>query len=423
MDDISKDLIMNEFNYADKAREAVSLADKHLTNIDGIFVTHRTGDGNLSEKKILDDLGDFAPFFHFAGRDDIVKRHFDFIESHPESLEFKRAFEYGDLLFGLIWYGRIGQFREESQDLAANLSENAIEYFFKGKIGSYRDYGFKIKLFNTLDSTFIEVFTELYRDRKLDKYLELAWKVFDVCVSNPFFKRYGLLPEVISNSVPTELLKPFYPEKFESITMMKNNTSFGFSLLDLWRVTKNRKAKECFMKLFDGIKTMAIKGGVCNHPHIKDCRPELLSSFATLDLFCDAHVLFEDSKFLESAQEIADYWLEKQSVKTGLFPKTSNQINSYLDSETDMIVALSKLYEITKNDKYKHSALKALNGILKYHKADKGYVLEVNINNGEIIDPTLKTKFNLLLLKPLIYYSENKRIYEDENLFMLMKDR
>ena len=126
---------------------------------------------------------------------------------------------------------------------------------------------------------------------------------------------------------------------------------------------------------------------------------------------------------MQFAEDLADFWISIQAKKTGLFPEDSESRFSYLDSETDMTVALFKLWELTSREKYYSSAMSVLHGIFKYHKKEKGYILQADINSGQVSEKVYRTKFNALLLKPIIYLISSKKMYEDNLIFTLMKDR
>ena len=97
------------------------------------------------------------------------------------------------------------------------------------------------------------------------------------------------------------------------------------------------------------------------------------------------------------AKEIASYWLKFQG-KTGLLPLYPSGKESFIDSETDMSIALKKLYEITSDNKYKTASDLIFDGFVKHHgKFD--YPLSVNVDTGELVNDTQRTKFLALALK------------------------
>lgn len=406
-----------------KAREIIQDLKTNFTNQDKLLIGGLAEDGSvLYEEAIIDDLGDFIPFTSYF-EDEIAQSHITYLEDNIEKVYFDNAFAYSDFILGLIWYGKIKDDYSRTGELARLYERKFWDlYSRKGHLYSYRRMGKTLSILNTLDSTFIEMYTELdrifpgeYRERTMSIYRQLC--------QNSSFKKQGLLPEMINYSPWLYPLKLFFSSRFSRVVVMKNNTNFGFGLLDLYRLTGDADVLTHFDRLFEGITHHVIdEEGAHNYPFEKD-RASLLASFAVIDLLCDAAECFGDDKYLSEAKKLANTWCARQSEKTGLFPKFVGADKSYLDSESDMIVALCKLYQLTGDERYFKSAEKALQGIFNHHRGEYGYILEVNIYTGEPINGSYKTKFNALLLKPIIYFLEKDDIYKNEKLFTLLKDR
>lgn len=410
-------------NLENKAQEIISLSKKFLTDREGIFIRGKDMRNNIIFPELLiDELGDFLPFFAYFGDEETCLKHIRYTKDHEPIYE--RAFSYTDLLFGLSWYGTLGKHKDEAISFGTYYTKKIISRFFGRFPGSYYVRGFVLPVFNTQDSTFMEIFTEFYRSTRDVFFLNQARRLFEMLSENKFFKREGMLPELI---ITIPLLKPLsllVPKKFNQARVMKHNTNFGFGLLDLWRLDPSEKIKTVFHRLYRGLeKHISRDGGIGNFPYQKGLPADLVSSFAVADLMADGFMVFKKQEYLELAKRVAHFWMARQSKTTGLFPKEDGSRLSYLDNETDMAIVLFKLWEITGEQTYHDSAMRALEGIFTYHKATHGYVLEVDINSGKHEDELYKTKFNTLLLKPIIYLLSGKKIYNDNQLFMLMKDR
>lgn len=411
-------------NYLILPEKIISHAEKFLTNADGLFIAGISSDGIKSKTVVIDDLGDFIPFIGYYNREDLVLRHLHYIEKNKHLIKFVRAFSYTDFLFGLHWYARIGIHAELALSLAEYFKEDVLKLFFKNGFSSYKYY-FTLPFFNSLDATYIEIWTEFYRSTKKAEYLDNAVKLSNFLINTDVFKRRGLLSEVIfSNEL--SFLDGFNPNKrFQSVRIMKNNTSFGFALIDLYKHTRLESVRDAIEMLVDGIEKNAMKEvGVSSHALLNhSARPYLTPSFAVIDMLCDTYQSLRLNKALMLAVKIADFWLQQQSQNTGLFPNEANGSDSYFDSETDMTIALFKLFELTQNQKYFVAAHKTLDGLIKHHIKDSRYVLQVDIQNGKVTDAMEKTKFSLLFLKPFIYLNEGGNIYGNDTLFTLLKDR
>ncbi len=415
---------MTKNKYLSVPDQIINGAESGLTNKQGLFI-EGVSSGVLSDVVIVDDLGDFIPFIGYFGREDIVDRHLSYLEKNKNSIYFDKVFAYSDFLFGLLWYSRYGKYKKRAIDLAVFFGEKAYKSFFKNGISSVKKHGFKLPFFSSLDATFIEVWAEFYRDTKDGKYLNYANELYETMSGNKTFKKYGLLPEWIPVGRVSFLDNHIPSKKFKRARLMKNNTSFGFALVDLYKITSDVRVKDTLDHLIKGVSKYAINnGGVLPYAFSDEYKiPYLTPSFAMVDMLCDAYSLTSNKSYIDLAKTIGDFWINEQSKTTNLFPNEAYGKDSYLDSETDMATAFFKLNELTDDGKYLDSAYKTIDGILKFHNKNGEYVLQVDINNGEVTNSAQKTKFSLLLLKPFVYISENTKIYSNNKLFDLLKDR
>lgn len=405
------------------ASEITDLLRKNYRNKDGVFIQGRVSD-ELISNPIIDDFGDVAPFISLYGGEDMCEEHIYFIKNNIDNLGFERAFAYTDLILGLIWYSRIGVLKSEALDLAIELANQVEKRWIKNKkIFSVSYKGVTLPITNGIDSTFLEVWTELYRETREDKYKQLA------CDTHNYFKfihekhSTGLIPLHHMEAPLGSLMKIIYPDKFSGVHVMKDNTNYLFALLDMIRLNFD---KDSARNSFDSIhQKLAIRAKDNRLNNVLDSakKSDLLSSFSFIDLSCDAYVVLGDKKYLDAAKNLADNWLLLPKNNTGLFPRNFDTNDSYFDSETDMAVAFLKLYECTGDIKYKNKVFELLNGILNYHKKENGFILQVDINDGTVTGLSIKTKFVALFIKLLHIISENKSIYKNEFIFMLAKDR
>jgi len=180
--------------------------------------------------------------------------------------------------------------------------------------------------------------------------------------------------------------------------------------------------------MVEAIKERAIceRGGVIDvfRPKGEPSKSFLAPSFALLDFLCDFYVEFGRREDIELAKEVACFWIERQG-KTGLFPLCGESKASFIDSETDMMIALEKLFELTGEKQIKQAQQKCWEGTMKWH-AGNDFVLSVDIDSGKVLNFGQRTKFVSLFLKMIILKLEkleNKDIYKDLKLFNLLKDR
>ncbi len=198
-------------------------------------------------------------------------------------------------------------------------------------------------------------------------------------------------------------------------------------MLALYSETKDENVLASIDKVINGIKSkLIVDGGVSDFfvENQSNGVSTLTASFPIIDLLCDLYNETKNKEYISLAQNIADYWIGRQG-KTGLFPLRSNMNESFFDSETDMCVALAKVFELTNDVKYKNSMDKCFNGIMEYH-ATNNYVLGVDINTGKVLNKSQRTKFIALFLKLLILkirMNEGVNIYSDKILWNLLRDR
>ncbi|MCB9814263.1 hypothetical protein H6784_02480 [Candidatus Nomurabacteria bacterium] len=413
----------NKDELTDIAREITKLLRDKYRNKDGVFIQGRVGE-EIITNPIIDDFGDVAPFISLYGGEDMCRDHIFFIQKNINNLGFKRAFAYTDLILGLIWYSRIGEMKKESLELAIQLAEQVKDRWVRGgKTYSASYLGMTLPITNGIDSTFIEVWTELFRETGDSKYSSLATQAHQYFRSIHTEHKSKVIPLHYTDSPFGFFVKRFYADKFSNVNVMKDNTNYLFGLLDMIRLGVDVElAKDSFDTVHQVLSYHA-KNNSLNNSLTKDVYSDLLSSFSFIDLSCDAYKLIGEVKYLEPAKQLAEYWLSLPVSVTKLFPNNYNSQVSYFDSETDMAIALLKLHECTNDIRYHDKAIELLNGILKFHKKENGFILQVNINDGLVMSESIKTKFVALFIKLLHLVSEGGSIYKDETLFMLAKDR
>ena len=385
--------------------------------------------GKNSEANLFPDLGDVVLFVEFFGGHHLIEKQ---IEAYKKSLKegilvsqfptlgimgFAKSYEYSDLLLGLIDNFTVNP-TEENKKLCVENIEKAIEIFrFDKKINSfyYSTLGWHIPIVDTRDSMFVEIFLDAEKVFESPRYGEIAENIYEKITSSYFVKR-------------NDLLAAHMPNISGKVVVCKNNTNTLFAWLALYLETGDKEVLLNTKKLFSALERAALTEGGGVIMNLRDGQSDtsanLTASCILLDFSCDMFKFTGDARALSIAKRIADFWL-KQQASTGLFPLKPSSRGSFLDSETDMSVALFKLFELTGDGRYKDAAEKCFRGIWQYHRRDN-YPLSVDIESGQIIKNVQRTKFLALFLKLLILlisYEEGKTIYGDKNLWNLLRDR
>lgn len=426
--------------YLKEANRIISLIKKEFVLNDGSLCLKKNYLTNLKlNKKMWLDLGDWLPFFFYFKENDFISSQMNlldpFLKNNLLISEFNtfkiknlcKSYEYSDFLLGLLDYYLEDKSDKNLKNLISHANKSIDIFNFDKKINSFYNPKFRLRIpvVDSRDGMFIEIFIEIFKITRDKKYLEISKNIFNQLINSPFYKKYHLLPTFsTSNKFIPYLLRS---EKFKSAEICKANSNSLYGFLSLYMETNDESIKEEIDKIINKIKSISIGGGIIKtfYPNKKLNSSFLTASFSILDFLCDLYFITGIKEYLNFAVKIADYWLELQSKKTNLFPLHNNSRIDFFDSETDMSVALTKLYELTEEDRYKDSAEKCLEAIINFH-GKYNYVSSIDIEDEKIINPDQKTKFLALFLKLLILkmeYLKGERIYTNSRLFNLLKDR
>lgn len=423
--------------YYQEAKRIINLIKNNFVNSSGALGLKRV-DGKVSTFHIFPDMGDFLPFFLYFGEDEFVSKQINVFKKTLKNKilfsEFKsmgipglaKSYEYSDLVFGLIDYD-LSISNQQSRELLDEQVKVMIDVFNYSKtINSfYHPLLKRLPILDSRDGMMIELFVELYKIKKEERFLDLATNTYDQLISSAFYKKYKIFPTL----TPKSYLKILPSKKFKEAEIAKVNTNTLYGILELYKVKKDDGLLKTIDQTVNAIMSNSIDGAGVVKTFVPDDsgskKSFVTSSFMMLDFLCDLYQETQNGKYLEVAQRIADYWINLQSQSTGLFPMYSDSKKTFLDSETDMTIALYKLFELTNNQKYQSVANTCYDGIVKYH-GSKDYVLSVDVDSGDILDGQQKTKFLALFLKLLILkmkLDQGEKIYGNQDLFNLIKDR
>ncbi len=416
-----------------EAKRIIALLKSEFVFPDGSFFLEKEGN-KIFPYRIYPDLGDFLPFFLYFDEDEFVESQvFLYQKSLKNGLlvsEFDtfgisglvKSYEYTDLMLGLadLYDLRPSDIHKK---LLMDTAEKAIKVFsLDKKLSSYYYPRFRLHLplLDTRDGTLVELFLDLHRLIGDEKYLEIAKNIFNNLINLDFYKIHLLLP---SFSAP--VLK--IGKKFNSANICKNTTNSLFGFLALAKAGHRTAFKE-ITKIVSKLKDVSedIGGGIPFNfdPVNRGSKANLTASFPVIDFLCDLYEEDKNPSHLDFAKKVADFWIDKRG-KTGLFPSSPDSIETFFDSETDMCVALYKLWEQTGDLKYQNVADRCFAAILECH-GKNDYPLIVDINTGEIVNGTQRTKFLALFLKLIILkieYEKGEKIYSNKNLYGLLRDR
>lgn len=401
--------------------------------------------GILSKEQLFNDFGDYIPFFAFLGEREFCAEQMAALRSHrlknyllpPEfkylGIPCTRSYEHSDYLLGLLDIFEQLPGIVSKKEMEDNLSV-VHEYFFSSNIPHswvFDVWPHQLPLADCKDGIFVELFVDASRVLNEPRYLDWAEKIADFFVRAK--KNNGLLPNVVPSNKIGSVLINFLTKKEQRshIGIIKYNISWWWALLALYRVSKKDDwLKEIHMShsaLCDYLLTAdgAVMTGEWEVDKIIPDEIKLVENFPALDWLIDCAFFLQDVAFLKTAEKIACFWLKQQSATTGLFPAIAGGIVDDMDNNTDMIIALIKLAEMTGNSVYAEAADRAIEGTWKFHRVEheKIYAHSVDISTGKIVDGGAKIKFICLWLKVLIVRSTGRSPLSDLNMWSLLRDR
>ncbi len=434
--------------------------------IDNILNRYTNEEGLLSRtypssnNHLLSDLDDYLPFLLYYDQFDYAKNQ---VTKSVELLGLnKLVYKNGRLISYLNneYIGGILHLYNKTKDddlklILSHISEElSSDLTIDNILISYKDEnGNKSKIATPLSGGLLEVIIEL--SEYFPELLEIATQTINFWLNSNFYQKYSLFPSKyhISSSRWNRIFmksKMFIPLKIQNrlganfyhqkkwndylykmpigikVQTAKDNTNLIFSIIELYRKTRDEKYKNHlynWVKSFS--KTMTKDNDVYRFWQLNDKLyfVSLDHIFPIIDILCDIYYFVErDKYFIELARNIIDRCLTNYLWENGLFPKEKTGKVNHIDIQTDFIVSLKRMYEITGDVKYNEAAKSIFNSILQYHYSDEGYVTKVDVY-GIQVDQKIEPKYNALLLKAFILIEDRFSIYHSKENHSLMKDR
>lgn len=418
-------------------------------------------DGNTGEpltgRHLLCEFDDYIPFFWMLGETRYVRNQYELLRQKIETgrLLFKRpqireqkglglpgifrrlpyadSQDYVEIMYGLL------ELHDLSGEIcflesAEALMEIIIRNFFRhGMIRSFRmiPMGPTLSAADAMSGMLIEILADLARvvsDRsRADRWFNIAKECSANWIYTDMFTRYGVFPSVVFEWPWVWL--PDVRRRMAVAELAKANTSMAYGLFSMAVPPHDHvPAKEALDRWVDGLYQYfsTPRCVLMHHPRFRQQDtdgPVLSTNFAVLDLLCDIFHAFQWDKCRDLAVNIAEFFLEHQSNRTGLIPDEPGKDLSYIDANSDFAVSLVKIGEITGEAKYRSAGQRVLSGILKHHRGPCGYFRDVDVNTGEPLDSLVETRFCSLLLKPLILYRDRLKVYGEDGRWTLFRDR
>lgn len=389
----------------------------------------------INETPVIADFGDILPFLYLFGRRQFVRQQLHLAQPYLWHGLYQRAgrvqtlFNH-DFLLGLIDLYQLSR----DPEILAWASKAADTLWGKlrchdrivDSLDTTKQRTFQYwRQANPYNGGFIEPFVQLYLLTGRERFLSRAIAEARSWINSGFFQRYGLFrrvnlvgPERVSALIARLAAGPL-------VKLFKDNTNLVFSLVTLYGQVGEQWIKDSILHWVSGFEQYLLNDGAVFmylDKTRRGGRVDIKAAFPTLDLLCDIYWFVErDPRILGMARLIGDYWLSQQ-WPNGLFPQAPGAKGDHLDCNTDMSIALVKLAELTREERYLEAARRCACANLETHFSDYGYILSVDAD-GQVIDDRIMTKYQGLLLKLALLNWEEPNIYGNGCLYDLLKDR
>jgi hypothetical protein len=436
----------------------INLIKDNFINEDGVLSL----DFPVSKKNLLSDLDDYLPFFLYFGEKNFIKNQIMLsrkIYKKPSLVQSRgsRIISYmnNEYVGGIANYYQLYK-ETEIKSILDNVIKSVFKNLTNGNhIISYYDRRKKKKssLINPYFGGFIEVLIEL--EYLYPKLKNVIYPTIDIFLSDPTFIEKGIFVSKIHpkskfyNYLFKGMILPL-PNKVLNILnvhfyslgrwsdylfclpigpfsqLAKDNSNLVYALIEAYKKTKDDKYKEAVKKWIFSFEKYFMRG---NNVYRFLNRNYSVNEINTghihpvIDILCDTYVFVsKDQKYIDLAFRIMDKVISNYKWDNGLIPTIPNKNFNSLDIQTDFIVSLWRISEISGNDKYKKISYNIYESIIKYHFSDFGLNNSVDINGNQI--GKVEPKYNALFLKAMILMEQdNFKIYKNSYNHGLMKDR
>ncbi len=424
----------------------------------------------VSDRTIFDNFDDLAPFFLYYGEIEFL---LDQIERFGDS-PFDELLPFNNLIYSYYIDEYLGGmhalYRRTNSPKAKSLLDDAVakclDYFIADNaLSEFYDYkaGKPSPYTSPWSSGLLETFLEM-RDI-YPQLQDIVVRIVDRWLNNRFYLREGLFPFRSSNHPFYFLLGqanagrkayrkdcPFtsaeksgsllnrakyqaskslylYANSGHYIQLMKSNSTMVFTLIELFRLTGNRRYSEHVTNWISACFSKLVKDGVVFGNYYLDGSvgsPGLVNAFILMDVLADTYWFIDrDQKYLDWATGIAEKQMANQ-WRIGLLPICEGSNLDHLDHQVDFAVSLRRLGELTGKSGYIQSSRSLLENTLRLHRIENGFCTHIDSTGHPVCMPvnTVDPKYNALLLKGLILLSESElSIYGNESFRELLKDR
>ncbi len=452
--------------------QAVDIAKQIINNFKTRYLNH---DGFVSrtypasQRTLFDNFDDLAPFFIYFGEEEFLVEQvrrasrfsFDTLLAQNNLIYSYFTDEYLGGLYALWRRTR----DKEVKDVLDQAIDQTTAYFMDDNdlFGTYdirkkRKYRFRYYWSAGLLETFLEMGADY---GYLQERVEVITKTW---MDNPYFEKHGFFPFRWNVDLPCAAFYEFLanqgrirrnqPQRLDNrgwvkkclsnfkepfafhylssglfTQIMKANSTFIFTLIELFRRTGNGEYKKVVVRWIKSVRQKMIKNDVVfgfYFPKGVVSDAALTHTFIFVDILMDTYVFVErDPAYIQLAKTIIDKRL-KTRWSNGLIPISPEEDIDHMDQIVDFAISIRRVGELSKDTWYLKISKELIEKVLCLHQGEGGFYTHVSRDGQPVhlranaIDP----KYNGLLLKGLVnLLTLNQKMYESNELVDLFKDR
>ncbi len=414
---------------AERLSEQLARLEVRWRRADGVYATTYRGPDCIDPTPLVADLGDVASF--------LVK--FDRAEAALEQARCARAHLWRGLFAA---QGRVRLFENHDYLLGLiDLYEATGEPWLQGEIesaigtlvGCFERDGLLvdeydgtrrwIEFASPFNGGFIEGLIDLHAMTGEERLLEIASRWAEAWIATPYFTKHGLFARFNTPMWPAVGYLSSRFSRHGPVRLFKDNTNMVWALMALYRVRPTEALRRALVQFVDGYERLLWNGGLVRQAVADDAAEfRLVPSAFSVDLLCDLTDLgLIPERTVQLARGVAEECLRRQ-WPGGAFPVSDHDGFDHVDVATDIGIALWKLSELTGEQRYAEAARRSWESVQATHWTEDGLVLSVD-STGHPVDDRIVVKYQALALKSAILERSSVGIYEDRDLWSVLRDR
>lgn len=385
----------------------------------------------------FEDLADYLPFLCAFGEQDFAREHVlalqqelsrtgGLLERDGGPFRMIRFQDQYEILLGLIELHRL-----TGDTLYITTAVDLMEACYRTfnwrdrmVMGYSRVLHVPVPMVSAYCYSIVELMLDLHEITGEATWPRRSGKLLEDLFQSPCFRQHGIIP--MGDYLVGRGL--FYRIRPPRTCHIGKNTCALFGAIRYSILAGDSGIRRHAERALDTLVHKMVEDGIVYrmyHPQSGErSEPFLSAAFMMLHTLNFAYHDLQDPRFLDSARQIADRWLELQSP-LGLFPHSEEDRRTFLDCETDMAVSLLELTELTGDSRYADSARRCYEGILAYNLEASSVDADTGVPCKPVYFRAKKPtpKFLALLLKLAYCLKSERSIYGKGGIASLIRDR